>query len=196
MFYQSNAYYYFCYNSPYTSHPLDDINSCDVSSLPESTLAEVEADAFWCLSKLFDGIQDHYTASQPGIQANVNKLKELIHRLDAPLYNHIADQGLEFNMFAFRWINCLLIREFPLRVIIRLWDTYMAEVNGFGVFHVYVCAALLRMFSKDIMKMKLENILMLLQSMPTQHWAPGREEETLLSEAFILKSLFESASSI
>ena len=42
----------------------------------------VEADSFWCLSKLLEGIQDNYTFAQPGIQRQVAKLKELIHRID------------------------------------------------------------------------------------------------------------------
>ena len=36
---------------------------------------QVEADAYWCLSKLLDSIQDHYTFAQPGIQRMVFKLK-------------------------------------------------------------------------------------------------------------------------
>ena len=35
----------------------------------------MEADAYWCLSKLLDSIQDHYTFAQPGIQRMVFKLK-------------------------------------------------------------------------------------------------------------------------
>ena len=26
-----------------------------------------------------------------------------------------------------RWVNCLLIREIPFQLAIRLWDTYLAE---------------------------------------------------------------------
>jgi TBC1 domain family member 2 len=38
----------------------------------------VEADSYWCLCKLLDGIQDHYTYAQPGIQRTVFHLKELV----------------------------------------------------------------------------------------------------------------------
>ena len=38
----------------------------------------VEADCYWCLCKLIEGIQDHYTYSQPGIQRTVFKVKELV----------------------------------------------------------------------------------------------------------------------
>jgi hypothetical protein len=41
-------------------------------------MLDVEADCYWCLSKLLDGIQDHYTDAQPGIQRTVFKVKELV----------------------------------------------------------------------------------------------------------------------
>ena len=37
-----------------------------------------EADSYWCLCKLLDGIQDHYTHAQPGIQRTVFRLEELV----------------------------------------------------------------------------------------------------------------------
>ena len=38
----------------------------------------VEADAYFCLCKLLEGIQDHYTYAQPGIQRTVFSIKELV----------------------------------------------------------------------------------------------------------------------
>ena len=64
---------------------IDDVNSCNIDTLPESTLSSIEADSFWCFSKLLDGIHDHYTTSQAGIQVMVNKLQELIHRIDGTI---------------------------------------------------------------------------------------------------------------
>lgn len=37
----------------------------DPGQLPKSVLDAVEADSFWCLTKLLDGIQDHYIVAQP-----------------------------------------------------------------------------------------------------------------------------------
>ena len=39
----------------------------DVRKLDSRILNDIEADAYWCLSKLLDNIHDHYTFSQPGI---------------------------------------------------------------------------------------------------------------------------------
>jgi hypothetical protein len=81
------------------------VEKTDVDSVSQETLTEVEADCFWCLTKLLDGIQvlmhfecagvvwclfvkfsnehqDNYTAGQPGIQRQISRLKELINRID------------------------------------------------------------------------------------------------------------------
>ena len=54
------------------------MESWDIETLSEETMYAVEADAYWMLCKMLDGIQDHYTNAQPGIQRTVFKLKELV----------------------------------------------------------------------------------------------------------------------
>lgn len=59
-----------------------DVESFDVSKLNADDLQQVEADSYWCMAKLLDGIQDNYTFAQPGIQKKVHMLKELMQRID------------------------------------------------------------------------------------------------------------------
>ncbi|XP_020975148.1 uncharacterized protein LOC110270349 isoform X1 [Arachis ipaensis] len=66
-----------------------------MSDLSAEKISNIEADCYWCLSKLLDGMQDHYTFAQPGIQRLVFKLKELVRRIDE-LCSH--------------WSQCLLFR--------------------------------------------------------------------------------------
>lgn len=54
----------------------------DVALLPPHALEALEADSFWCLSKLLDGIQDNYIFAQPGIQRQVRRMSELVARID------------------------------------------------------------------------------------------------------------------
>uniref|UniRef100_K1PWF9 TBC1 domain family member 22B n=1 Tax=Magallana gigas TaxID=29159 RepID=K1PWF9_MAGGI len=165
----------------------------EVSQLPKETLNTIEADSFWCTSKLLDGIQDNYTFAQPGIQMKVSALQELVKRIDVPLYKHLEEQCVEFLQFSFRWMNNLLMREIPLRCTIRLWDTYQAEENGFADFHLYVCAAFLVRFTQDILREHdFQGILMFLQNLPTHHWQ-NEEIGELLAEAFKLKYMFADA---
>ena len=76
---------------------------------------QVEADSYWCLTKLLDGIQENYIAAQPGIQRKVQTLRELVNRIDKPLDEHLSSNMVEYLQFSFRWMNCLLMRELPLK---------------------------------------------------------------------------------
>ena len=69
---------------------------------------EVEADSFWCLTKVLDGIQDNYTFAQPGIQLKVKQLEELIQRVDKELHDHLVRHEVLYLQFAFRWMNNLV----------------------------------------------------------------------------------------
>jgi len=170
--------------------PLEDI---DVDSVAEAALNTVEAGAYWCLTKVLSDIQDHYTAGQPGIQHMVLKLREIVRRIDEKLYRHLEQQGLDFLQFSFRWMNCLLLREFPFPCVIRLWDTYIAEpTEGFSTFHVYVCAVFLIYWSPQLKQMDFQQLMLFMQKLPTGKWRT-QEIETLLAEAYVLKSLFHSS---
>ncbi|KAG6006580.1 hypothetical protein E4U21_006878 [Claviceps maximensis] len=164
----------------------------DPGQLPKSVLDAVEADSFWCLTKLLDGIQDHYIVAQPGIQRQVGALRDLTARIDATLSKHLEREGVEFIQFSFRWMNCLLMRELSVKNIIRMWDTYLAEEQGFSEFHLYVCAALLVKWSDKLTKMDFQEVMMFLQSLPTKSWTE-KDIELLLSEAFIWQSLYKGS---
>ncbi|KTW30251.1 hypothetical protein T552_00728 [Pneumocystis carinii B80] len=171
----------------------DDPEIYDPSNLPKDTLDIIEADTFWCISKLLDTIQDNYIFAQPGIHRQIMNLKELITRIDQQLSNHLEKEGVEYIQFSFRWMNCMLMREMSVKNTIRMWDTYMAEgQSGFSDFHVYVCAAFLVKWSPQLLKMDFQEIIIFLQSLPTQHWT-YKDIEILLSEAFLWKSLFSGA---
>ncbi|KAJ3586385.1 hypothetical protein NHX12_012783 [Muraenolepis orangiensis] len=171
----------------------EDVENFEMASLPLETRRNIEADSFWCMSKLLDGIQDNYTFAQPGIQNKVKALEELVSRIDKNIHGHLRRYEVEYLQFAFRWMNNLLMRELPLRCTIRLWDTYQAEAEGFSHFHLYVCAAFLMEWRKEIMSMvDFQGLLMLLQNLPTIHW--GNEEVgLLLAEAYRLKYMFADA---
>ncbi|KAG8681679.1 GTPase-activating protein, partial [Ceratobasidium sp. 394] len=102
-----------------------DPENYDPACLPPHILNAIEADSFWCLSRLLDGIQENYIAQQPGIHRSVKRMAELVKRIDAPLATHLESQNVEFMQFAFRWMNCLLMREISVKNTIRMWDTYL-----------------------------------------------------------------------
>ncbi|KAJ8445251.1 hypothetical protein Cgig2_024457 [Carnegiea gigantea] len=177
-----------------SEHLEGSIDSWLALNISNEKIANVEADCYWCLSKLLDGMQDHYTFAQPGIQRLVFKLKELVRRIDEPVSMHMEEQGLEYLQFAFRWFNCLLIREIPFQLVTRLWDTYLAEGDALPDFLVYIAASLLLTWSDKIQKLDFPGIVMFLQHLPTHNWA-DQELEMVLSRAFMWHTMFNSAPS-
>uniref|UniRef100_A0A8C7GZC8 TBC1 domain family, member 22a n=1 Tax=Oncorhynchus kisutch TaxID=8019 RepID=A0A8C7GZC8_ONCKI len=169
----------------------EEVENFDVSSLQEAALRNIEADSFWCMSKLLDGIQVH-EFSFPLFTFTVlcvcvgGCVSETVHV-------HMQQYEVEYLQFAFRWMNNLLMRELPLRCTIRLWDTYQAEPEGFSHFHLYVCAAFLVRWRKEILDQRdFQGLMILLQNLPTMHW--GNEEvSVLLAEAYRLKFAFADA---
>jgi len=175
------------------------VESLDAQRLTEESLSDVEADTYWCLTKLLDNIQDHYTAGQPGLQRQMYRLEELVKRIDRGLHDHLETHGILFSMFSFRWMNNLLMRELPLQAIIRMWDTCLAEDQGgntgFEEFFVFVGAAFLSHFSSQLRECgDSEALMVFLQELPTTEWGP-EDVETLLGEAFILSTLYRNAPS-
>nr|AKF43333.1 Ypt/Rab-GAP domain of gyp1p superfamily protein [Hypseocharis bilobata] len=177
-----------------SEHLEGSVDNWSISDLSPEKISNIEADCYWCLSKLLDGMQDHYTFAQPGIQRLVFKLKELVRRIDEPVSRHMEEQGLEFLQFSFRWFNCLLIREIPFNLVTRLWDTYLAEGDALPDFLVYIYASFLLTWSDKLQKLDFQEMVMFLQHLPTQNWS-HQELEMVLSRAFMWHSMFNSSPS-
>lgn len=154
--------------------------------LTERELGDAEADTFWTFSAIVSTIGDNFIADQPGILRRVARLEEIVHAVDSNLARHLEENGNEFLQFSFRWMNCLLMRELPFHLVVKLWDTLLAECDGVADFHVYFCAALLTKFSDELLTMDFEECILFLQRLPTHHWQSDDIDE-LLSQAKIWK---------
>ncbi|XP_073308925.1 uncharacterized protein [Primulina huaijiensis] len=177
-----------------SEHLEGSVDTWSMGGLSPETISNVEADCYWCLSKLLDSMHDHYTFAQPGIQRLVFKLKELVRRIDEPVSRHMEEQGLEFLQFAFRWFNCLLIREIPFHLVTRLWDTYLAEGDALPDFLVYIFASFLLTWSDQLRKLEFQEMVMYLQHLPTEKWSHV-ELEMVLSQAYMWHTMFNNSPS-
>jgi len=144
-----------------SEHCGQDMSAWNLDELPEHVQQEIEADCYWCTSMLLDRIQDHYTFAQPGIQRATHKLEELVKRIDSEMYEHCQSQNLQFLQFAFRWFNCLLLREVPFSGVYRLWDTYLAEGDTFPEYLIYVCASFFLTWSKEMKELEFQDMVCL-----------------------------------
>lgn len=176
----------------YIDLDLDTLNveEIAINNLGKDTLLNIEADCYWCFTKMMDKIQTNYTHNQPGLARMMKQMQEIITVVDEELYNHFNTFEINFIQFSFRWMNCYLMREFPLRMIVRIWDTYFSEEDAFNTFHLYVCAGLLLNFSENLKKMNdFQDMIIFLQNLPVNNWTL-EEIDVLLAKAYQIYSLY------
>jgi len=174
----------------------------DIDFVTDETLAQVEADSYYCLGKFMAGIQDHYTTGQPGILHMIFQLETCLKRIDSELYEHIVVRcQLDILHFSFRWMACLLVRELSLPCVVRIWDTYLCqdddteqqsiEKKGFDEFHVCVCAAILHSLRDKLLKMTgdelMEFLTVRMKDYATKELGP-RDADLWLSQAHVWQS--------
>ena len=163
-----------------------------VEVISDNDFFDIETDIYFAFTKLLDRIQTHYTSQQPGITKMMNKMKIIIKTVDPELSNHLDNMEIDYVQFCFRWMNCFLMREFEIELIIRLWDTYFSEDNGFSEFHLYVCSSLLLNFSEKLKKMtEFQQMIIFLQKLPTDNWDEGNIED-LLARSYQIRELYSS----
>jgi hypothetical protein len=97
----------------------------------------------------------------------------LLRVINEPLYQHFVRAEVDFIHFGFRWLVCLLVREFPLQMVCRIWDEMFAHFEQMEpvAWVCYLAAALLDRFSERLMKLhSFDEILMFLQHPPSQEY--------------------------
>lgn len=70
----------------------------DIELPSTAILNDIEADAYHCMTKLVDFIQNNYTPNQPEIQRSVYKLRVIVSKVCRELYDHFATQQLEVSV--------------------------------------------------------------------------------------------------
>jgi len=150
---------------------------------------EIEADSYNCFTAMMNKIQNNYTNNQPGLHKMLSKMEDIIKLVDKDVIQHFERNEVTFLQFSFRWMNCYLMREFSLKLIIRLWDTYFSEEDAFNCFHLFVCAGLLLNFSEKIKKMNFQEMISFLQNLPTNTWTLD-DIRILLAKAYQINVLY------
>ena len=58
----------------------------NLESLPNETLEAVEADVYWCVSKMIESVTSNYTQGFDGPRQAYSKVQELLCKIDQELY--------------------------------------------------------------------------------------------------------------
>lgn len=162
--------------------------------VPEDALREVEADCFWCFSKLLDGLQDLYTKDQPGLYKMLESLENVMDRVDPALSKAMKEQEIQYQEFAFRWMNCLLVREFSVPLLFRLWDSYLSNHSKISTTHVFVCAAMLTKLSPRLKGLSHADFVLEVQSIDPDSWTVNDIDE-INAQAYVYERMFSHSPS-
>ncbi|KJE94411.1 hypothetical protein CAOG_05054 [Capsaspora owczarzaki ATCC 30864] len=122
-----------------------------------------EAEAFHAFSQLMRQVQPRLPP--PATNKLVADLMAVFRATQSELYSHFEQEELEPNEWAVPWLQSLLAKELPLSCVVRLWDTYLAQDDGFAL-HPYVCLAILAYCKETIEELEYADLLAYLQHLP------------------------------
>jgi hypothetical protein len=159
-----------------------------LDSMPESVLAEIEADCYFCFSKVLDGLQDCFTKGQPGIYRMLEMLGRVVRVVNPGFADWMDKQEIAYEEFAFRWMNCLLVREMPPQFAARLWDLYVADPAHIASTHVYVCAAILNGLAGKLNGAPRDEMLIELQQIAKSDWT-NEAIDLVLAQAYVYEKM-------
>lgn len=125
-----------------------------------------EADSFFLFTCLMGEIRDFFIKtlddSACGILSQMAKLTSLLEKMDNALAEHLVQQQIKPQFFAFRWITLLLSQEFHLPDVLRIWDSLFSDPNRFD-FLIFLCCAMLMSVRKDVLLNDFPSNMKLLQ---------------------------------
>ena len=82
----------------------------------------------------------------------------------------MANAEIRLAFFAFRWVVCLLVREFSFENVLQLWDAYVAVGEEFVLYHMYTCTRLIVAFQDRVMGMDLFPLVDFMQHLDSERW--------------------------
>ena len=156
--------------------------------------AELEADCYWCYSELLDRIRDHYIQNQPGIYRMLTMLNVIMSRVDPNLSKWIYSEGIQYFEFAFRWMNCLLVREFDPKHLFHIWDTYISNLPKLEENQVFLCAAMLEKFADQLIGLPHCDFLVKIQQLNrVEQWTDASIDE-IIAQAYVFSKQYGDTS--
>ncbi|KAH3767517.1 GTPase activating protein [Pelomyxa schiedti] len=145
--------------------------------LPPVSLQFIEADTFFCLSKVMEQLIPLASPSNGFIfaQEMIESFRTLLVDTNSRALAHLERNGVMLHHFAFRWFLCLLLRDLKITDSVVLFDHFIAfkcrsgEYKGFVEFLPYVCTELLNSIAPHLVTLNsLEAIIGYIQKLYLQ----------------------------
>jgi len=147
-------------------------------------LTHIEADSYHLFVKFLDTSGGF---KQECVQKMVDSIEGIVRRVDAPLSKHFQEQKLMMLLFAFQWLQGLMLFEFDEECSMRIVDSYLSMPGKIPEFATQIAAATLLEHSKQLQHLNFPMIMMFLQKLPPP------QVDLLTSHAYVLMQLFEGS---
>lgn len=87
--------------------------------MSQKIISQAEADCYYCFTNLLSSMKENYVKGYKGVISSLEVVKKIVKKGDKELFKHLSDNDVQFFHFGFRWIFCLLLREFPVQLSIK-----------------------------------------------------------------------------
>lgn len=95
----------------------------------------LEADVYFSFTNFMCSIKEIYIKENDdnisGIKHRINRIGLLLKFKDFELFKYLAEQKVEVQFFAFRWLILFFTQEFNMPDTIRLWDSILTQEDKF-----------------------------------------------------------------
>jgi TBC1 domain family member 13 len=134
-------------------------------------LENLEADVFYCFENLILEIKDIFQREKDetefGIHKRIDKISDMLNKLDLELFSYFQEEKVELHYFVFRWYTLLFTQEFCMPDTLRLWDSIVIQVDKLE-FVSYLCLAIILKFTKDLQTKDFSGIMFTMQNLTQQ----------------------------
>lgn len=146
-----------------------------------------DTDVLACMCALMHPINDHFTYGQPGLRRQLACMAVIVERVDARLHDHLQRLGIDYSMIAVAWLQCLLSRTVHQAMLLRVWDTFMAEGADYPMLHICLCVHLLVSRSERIVATNdMNSVLSTLAAIDAENWT-AKDIDTAVSTAHVMR---------
>lgn len=129
----------------------------------------IEEDTYNCFENLMNEIKDIFIRkrdnTETGIQTRLKNLMLIIKFFDWELFNHLINEKVELQYFAFRWYTLFFTQEFEMPDILRLWDSLFCE-DKFEFMNM-LCTAIIKLKRQEILQSDFAGIMLTVQNFET-----------------------------
>ena len=64
-------------------------------------------------------MKENYVKGYNGVMSNLKVIEKVVQQGDKELSQHFTTNNVQYFHFGFKWVFCLLLREFPLNLSIK-----------------------------------------------------------------------------